>query len=266
LILSSQTLRGIPIPVRAAAAAAAGFTAIGAHHEDLLRLHHESAPTEGLRDAVEATGVTVVEVGFLNQWAGPASAADAERQALFGLARSLGASRVNAGLYACPDLAQIVERFRSLCKAAAAAGLRVSLEFFPFGALPDAASAWEVITRAGEPNADLLFDAWHWHRGGGEAARLAGIPRGAIGSLQLSDAAEVAAADVGEESRHGRLLPGTGVIDFGVLLRGLADAGHRPPIAVEVLSDELSRMDPRRAASLAAAATRRVLESADWPA
>jgi sugar phosphate isomerase/epimerase len=266
LILSSQTLRGIPIPVRAAAAAAAGFSAIGAHHEDLQRIHQKSAQTEGLRDAIEATGVTVVEVGFLNRWAGPQSTADAERQALFGLARSLGASRVNAGLYAGPEQAEIVERFRSLCKAAATAGLRVSLEFFPFGALPDAASAWEVIARAGEPNADLLFDAWHWHRGGGDAAQLARIPPGAIGYLQLSDAAEVPAADVGEESRHGRLLPGNGVIDLAGLLHSLADAGHHPPIAVEVLSDELSAMDPRLAASLAAAATLRVLQSANWPA
>jgi sugar phosphate isomerase/epimerase len=264
LILSSQTLRGIPIPIRAEAAASAGFTAIGAHHEDLERLRANGTRIDGLREAVEATGMTVVEIGFLNQWAGPESLAEVERQALFDLARTLGAKRISAGLYSGPEPAQIAQRFGTLCRAAASAGLRVSLEFFPFGALPDAASAWEVIARAGEPNADLLFDAWHWHRGGGDPAVLALIPPGAIGSLQVSDAGATAARDVGEESRHGRLLPGTGVIDLTGLLRSLDAAGHHPSIAVEVLSDELGALDPQRVASLAAAATRQVLETARW--
>jgi sugar phosphate isomerase/epimerase len=264
LILSSQTLRGIPIPDRAEAAASAGFKAIGAHHEDLERLRATGTPLDRLRDAVEATGIAVVEVGFLNRWAGLESAAETERLALFGLARALGARRINVGLYSGPEPAQIVERFRTLCQAAAFEGLQVSLEFFPFGALPDAPSAWDVIARAGEPNADLLFDAWHWHRGGADAAAVAAIPRGAIGCLQLSDAAAAAAADVGEESRHGRLLPGTGAIDLIGLLRKLDAAGHHPPIAVEVLSDELGAMHHVRAAALAAAATRQVLEAAGW--
>jgi sugar phosphate isomerase/epimerase len=259
LILSSQTLRWIPIPVRAAAAAGAGFISIGAHHEDL-----ERAPIDGVRDAVEAAGVNVAEVGFLHRWAGPEHAAREEREALFDMARSLGAGRVNAGLFAGPDRARIVDRYRTLCKAAADVGLRISLEFFPFGALANAVSAWEVIEGAGQPNSDVLFDAWHWHRGGADIAMLSAVPPGAIRFLQLSDAAPVVSPDVGEESRHGRLLPGSGAIDLTGLLRGLTAAGHHPTIAVEVLSDELTAMDPRRAASLAASSTRQVLKSASW--
>ncbi len=133
MILSSQTLRGSPLPVRAAAAAEAGFTSIGAHHEDLAR-----GSINGVRDVVEAAGVNVSEVGFLHRWAESEHAAREERQALFDMAGSLGAGRVNAGLFAGPDRARIVDCFRILCKTAAAVGLRISLEFFPFGAIADA--------------------------------------------------------------------------------------------------------------------------------
>ncbi len=259
MILSSQTLRGSSLPVRAAAAAEAGFTSIGAHHEDLAR-----GSINGVRDVVEAAGVNVSEVGFLHRWAESEHAAREERQALFDMAGSLGAARVNAGLFAGPDQARIVDCFRILCKTAAAVGLRISLEFFPFGAIADALAAWEVIEGAGQRNADVLFDAWHWHRGGADIAMLSAVRPGAIRFLQLSDAATLVSTDVGEESRHGRLLPGSGAIDLTGLLRGLNAAGHHPSIAVEVLSDELAAMDPRRAASLAASSTRQVLESASW--
>jgi sugar phosphate isomerase/epimerase len=264
LILSSQTLRKIPIPLRAEAAAAAGFTGIGVHHEDLELVVARGARWDVIRHDVEAEGVRVVEAGFLHRWAGEETEAAAERDAVFELAMELGAFRVNAGLFSSPSRAEVVDRFQALCRAAAVRGLRVSLEFFPFGALPDAFSAWDVLENAGEPNADLLFDVWHWHRGGAQTAALAAIPAGSIGCLQLSDAAPRVAADVGEESRHGRLVPGTGAIDLVGLLRGLTAAGHHPPIAVEVLSDELSAMGPQRAAALVGEATRQVLEAAAW--
>jgi 4-hydroxyphenylpyruvate dioxygenase len=122
----------------------------------------------------------------------------------------------------------------------------------------------EVLLWSGAGNATLLFDAWHFHRGGAALAELATIPVGGISCLQISDASRLAEADLGEESRHGRLLPGEGVIDLVGLLGRLAAAGHRPPVAVEVLSDRLDREGPMRAAALAAGAAARVLDRAGW--
>jgi sugar phosphate isomerase/epimerase len=264
LILSSHTVRGVGIEVRAQAAAAAGFTGTGAHHEDLARARADGVALERLAEMVAVAGVPVVEVGFLHRWTEPEPDAAEERRQLFGLARLLGASRVNAGLYTGPDRATIARRFGELCWAAADAGLGVALEFFPFGALPTPGIAMEVLLSSGVVNATLLFDVWHFHRAGAPALELATIPAGSISCLQIADASRLPEPDVGEESRHGRLLPGEGVIDLVGLLRRLAAAGHRPPVAVEVLSDRLDQEGPMRAAALAARAASRVLDEAGW--
>lgn len=69
-----------------------------------------------------------------------------------------------------------------------------------------------------------------------------------------------------EESRRGRLMPGEGVIDLRRMLSALRDGREEPPVAVEVISDDLALRDPFEVAGTAAATTRSVLENARWSA
>jgi len=59
-------------------------------------------------------------------------------------------------------------------------------------------------------------------------------------------------------------MPGEGVIDLKRMLRAVRDGRSAPPVAVEVISDDLAARDPFEVARLAAAATRAVLEEAGW--
>jgi sugar phosphate isomerase/epimerase len=216
---------------------------------------------EGEATAVEDLGISVAEVAFAHRWADPD--AGAERRELFGLARRLGARRVNAGLWRGPEFAEMARAFAELCRAADAEGLEVALEFFPFGAIPTAAAALDVIEAADMANARLLFDAWHFHRAGAAWADLSRIWAGLVACAQISDATSEPAEDVGEESRHERLLPGEGVIDLGRILAKLGEETG-PAVAVEVLSDRLDAEGPYRAAELALAASRKLLIKAGW--
>jgi sugar phosphate isomerase/epimerase len=250
LILSAGTLRGVPVAVRASAAEAAGFDAIAVHHDDL-----------GLGPP-ESGGFPVAEIGFLHRWATPE--AMAEREPLLDLAARLGARRLTAGVFEADDQARLADAFAGLCAAAAAGALQVDLEPFPFGALPDPGAALALITASGAANARLLLDAWHFHRAGAPWHQLEALPAGLVGSLHLSDAAALPAADVSEESRHARLLPGRGVIAFDRLLETLERTGQAPAVAVEVLSDQLDVEPPQRRAELAFAAAASLLAAAGW--
>ncbi|MCB1546422.1 MAG: hypothetical protein KDJ41_01010, partial [Hyphomicrobiaceae bacterium] len=69
-------------------------------------------------------------------------------------------------------------------------------------------------------------------------------------TLQLADAATVPWFEVREESRHGRLLPGEGTVDFPALLATLRRIGASPLVSVEVISDEVHRLPPQEGAKV----------------
>lgn len=261
LILSSPTVRGHGLEVRARAAARAGFAATGADQLDLDHARTNGVDLDREAAAVAEIGIPVVEVGFMHRWAGPEAAA--ERSEVFGMARRLHSRRVNAGIWKGPGRRRLAAAFAELCRAASDEGLEVALEFFPFGDIPTPGAALEVMEAADRPgNARLLFDAWHFHRARAPWEQLSGIWSGLVCCLQISDAPAVPGPDIGEESRHARLLPGEGVIDLSRLLTELRLTGERPAIAVEVLSDRLAAEGPYRIAELAIAAGRRVLARA----
>src|SRR5262245_5497898 len=52
---------------------------------------------------------------------------------------------------ALPSVEVAARGFRRVCEIAAGAGLGVALEFLPWGAIPEIATAWEIVERAGMP-------------------------------------------------------------------------------------------------------------------
>jgi sugar phosphate isomerase/epimerase len=104
--------------------------------------------------------------------------------------------------------------------------------------------AWEIVKGANRPNGGLIFDTWHFQRGGTSHEAITTVPPEKWFTLQLSDAERVPWPEVREESRHGRLLPGDGVIDFDSMIKRLKGYGANPTVSVEVISDVLHKMDP----------------------
>jgi sugar phosphate isomerase/epimerase len=153
-----------------------------------------------------------------------------------------------------------VAAFAALCERAGE--VRVALEFMPFGGLPDLASAWDVVRRAGRPNAGLLVDAWHWSRSGAVAADLETVPAESVMAIQLSDVAERPLADARRETLHHRLAPGEGHGDPAGMVRALRGRGVRAMVSVEVMSDELLAVGSAACAERVMAGARRVLAEA----
>ncbi len=254
------------------AASAGGFRGVS-----LWPHHVAGARADGLSDAelrslLSDHGLAVIEVEPVLAWlpqgalapevtklAGPAP------EEFFALAEALGASTLLAvdGFGASAERAAIVDAFAALCEGAARHGLQVKLEFTPWSAIPDAASAWEIVRASGADNAGLMIDSWHHFRGANDLAQIAALPGERVWGVQLNDApAEPAPEPLPQESMHARLLPGEGDIDLIALVRTLDTIGCVAPFGAEVFSDDFAALTPAEVGRRAGDATRALLASA----
>ena len=256
LTLSALTLgREVDFEERVAVAARAGFAGIGLRAEDYTQAIAAGWDDAGLLAVLHRYGVAVTEVELLAEWAG-LPGQRVKEETIFHVARTFGVHHLTAALLRQPPR-DVVHSFRQLCRRAGPH--RVALEFMPFGGLPDPASAWELVTRAGASNAGLLVDAWHWSRAGARPEDLRAIPAERIFGVQLSDVGPVPYADLRVEALHHRLPPGEGYGDLAALIGALRRAGVRAPVSVEVTSDELLAQGLQATADRVMAAARSVL-------
>jgi sugar phosphate isomerase/epimerase len=173
----------------------------------------------------------------------------------------LGASRATAHIHD-PEPARGLSAFTALCDLAAEYGLRVGLEFTSFSEVRSLRAALAVVEAAGRENADVVLDALHFFRCGGEVSELAALDLSRVGYVQINDGPRlISEADRVDEAVHERLLPGTGQFP---LLAFCALIPPGPAISIEV--PQRARMaagvSPLQRARLALEAARSVLAEA----
>jgi sugar phosphate isomerase/epimerase len=230
------------------AVAAAGFDAVGL---DLYTLAGSGAEVDevaawlALR-RLRCTDVGIVAVGGLRA------------DVLERLARAAVALEAPVCIAALARDVSHEETVRDLREAAAMlapAGVRLAFEFTAYGYRRSLADAVAICDEVGWEACGLLVDAWHVFRGGEPLSSVAALSEGQIALVHLSDGAAVAETDAVLEGRFRRRLPGTGSFDLTGFAAAFATAGYTGPVSLEVLSEELLRLDP-------SAAARRLRESA----
>lgn len=134
-----------------------------------------------------------------------------------------------------PEPARLAQSFAALCELARPFGLHPNIEFMPWTAVPNVASALRLVQAAGRPaNAGILVDALHWARSDSPLPQLAALPRELLHYAQVCDApAQVPGTVEGliHTARCERLLPGEGGIDLPALLSVLPPD---LPLSVEI--------------------------------
>jgi sugar phosphate isomerase/epimerase len=186
LVASHHTLagalRGQPPAARFAhrveAAAAAGYLGIGWRLDDHRRETALGTRPADIRAVLEASGVALVELEVLDDWWRPderAARSLRDEAELLGMAEAYGGRHLTVCDVDEPDgtfgLDLAAERFAGICDRAADVGLLVALEYLPWSAIPDPATARAVVEGAGRPNGGLQVDAWHTFRGAARPAR-----------------------------------------------------------------------------------------------
>lgn len=208
---------------------------------------------------LDATGVTVADLEVV---ALRPETDIAGFSAFFETGARLGAKHILVAAYD-PVLDRFADRFAAFCEAAAPFGLSADLEFMPWTAVPDLATAWRVVEEVGKANAGVLVDALHFDRSGSSIGDLGKIPTDRLHYWQLCDGPAERPATTEAmmlAARTERMFPGEGGIDLVTLARAMP---AEITISIEVPTLELAKtMDARARAQRALDAARRVIAAA----
>jgi sugar phosphate isomerase/epimerase len=261
---------------RCEAAAAAGFTGIGLHADDLPRTIAAGLDLGEIQAVLRLNGLSVVEIEFLGGWALPPADSAASTpdpspasylKTLAGIdavADALGGRHVSAGEFrgdAALDFDEAAGRLREVSDHLAGRDLLVAVEPFPWSAIADIATATELIRRSGATNAGLMIDVWHFFNSGAELSALQDLPGAGITAFQLNDGPRVH-EDFLINARATRKLAGEGDLDVVGLIRAAKQAGFAGPYCVEVNTPEFRALPVDEAARRAADTAIEVLRSA----
>lgn len=224
------------------------FTASARGGFDSISLWSQWAVSCGLETTRAMVGELELDVRALEaavQWGqGPRAAVEEVRFHLE-VADLLGVDLLQAALLSpILDMPRAVEGFAALCEEARSHGVRVSIEFVPWLAIPDLETAWQIVGQSGADNGGICIDMLHWHRqpGGPNFPLLAQIPADRIYYVQVCDAGAepaVSAEAYLAEALSARPVPGDGVVDIAALLEALEASGAEPYFACEVFNDRL---------------------------
>lgn len=263
LILSAQTIRTDSFEERVRAAAESACAGLGLQWSAYETARAAGASDADLRGVLAHYGVEVAEYEVLRFWAYDGERGARSRQAeeeVWSMADALGGRHVIAVAGSVPDPLELVaERLVALSERAAAHGLIVALEFLPWTGIPDAATAWEIVSLTDGPNVGVLVDSWHLYRGTGDESQVRAIPADRIVAVHIDDADAEPVGTLLEDTLHRRRVPGEGSFPLVDYVRMLDQMGVRVPYSVEVISDELAALPAVEAARRAVEATRRVL-------
>ncbi len=209
---------------------------------------------------IEDTGVIVFDVEIARL--GP----DSKLDRFTAFLEAAGKLKARAILVAGddPDESRLTDSFAKFCRAAASCGLTADLEFMPWTAVKNAASALRIVSNAGEPNGRVLVDALHMARSATTLDDIANLPRHLLSYAQLCDAPTGIPATDDElihTARCARLLPGEGGIDLRGLLHALPGD---LPLSLEIPNDEwLPKLGAEEWSRRALAAARHIVAEAE---
>jgi sugar phosphate isomerase/epimerase len=197
---------------------------------DMPALLRETHPFVDLRARIAGEGLTVTELEYVLL---DARSHVEEHRPLFELGVMLGARHVVVGTID-PEPARAAEIMDSLGRLAREHGLRIEIEFVPYGGprTLDAACALAAACSAG--NVGVLIDAIHFARAGHVPADIDRWPTVDFAYVQMCDAPAAQPSSIDEvirQAREERLDPGEGGLD----LRGIL--GRLPgglPVSLEI--------------------------------
>ncbi|WP_029433918.1 sugar phosphate isomerase/epimerase [Blastococcus sp. URHD0036] len=234
------------VPEVAAAAAAAGFTAVGLSADQV-----ETAGPEVLSEAgIRCHDVLALMVSRNEERTLDSARRLAEAAAVVGARWVLTVPMTPPSPAAGALLARCAD-------VLAEAGARPAIEFSPLGVVTSIAAARELAAAAGPDRAGVMIDTWHFSRGDSTWEQLETIPLEEIAYLQFNDAPAPVSEDGFDETMNRRLWPGEGTFELERFATTLLDRGWTGTVSVEVLNAELARLPVAQFASAAYASTAR---------
>lgn len=136
-----------------------------------------------------------------------------------------------------PEPNRLIENYARLCDAMQPFGLSADMEFMPWTAVRDLASALHIVEQADRANGGILVDALHFDRSDSRFEDLQRIPAQWLNYAQICDGPALrpnTRDGLIQAARGERLLPGEGDIDLARIWRSLPAT---VPVSVEIPHD-----------------------------
>lgn len=233
-------------------AAAVGYRGMEPWLDELNRYKDEGGSLADLGKRFKDAGIEVGSAIDFFEWA----VDDPERRARgleaakrsMDLLQKIGAKRVAApasGATEAPvELPRLVERYRALLELGDQFGIVPEVEVWgPSKTLGNLAEAAYVAIASGHPQACVLPDIYHMHRGGSPFEGLKLLGPAAVHVLHVND--YPAEPEREKLTDADRVYPGDGVAPVASIFKTLADNGARVMLSLEVFNREYWSQDPR---------------------
>lgn len=245
-------------------AAEVGYGAIELWNDELTAYVREGGSLEDVRKALGDRGLRVPTVINCKGWMD--SEGEAHGRAMEEIRRrmeqavSVGAAYVVAGPAAGKvDIDQAAERYGELLSLGRQLGVKPAMEFLGFVEdINTVAKAWEIVTRAGDPEGTIVMDPFHIFRGGRGMEDAGLVPGERIAVCHFNDAP--ARPPHVEQADKDRVLPGDGILDLRTLIGILTSGGYRGALSLELFNQALWEQDPREVARIGLEKMRSIAE------
>lgn len=243
LILSHYCLAAAPAE-RFEAAARAGFAGVAISWEE-LKATSSDINLNTIRRHLADTGLSAPQLEYLSlPGTGGQNAFHADARDAAETAAELGCEAILVlALDIGAQFGQLTDSFGLLAELCAKNGLKCAIEFVPaLTAVPDLATARQLVRATASPAAGLLVDSLHFYRSGAPWGELDTLAPGEVLVIQVNDGwPGPAGADYADEALGRRLLPGDGAFDLSRFVNRLAAVAPDIPLTAEVINLELQR-------------------------
>jgi sugar phosphate isomerase/epimerase len=252
---NTSTVRGQAIPLvdEIKLAGAAGYHAIEPWIREIDQYVKDGGTLKDLRKRIEDAGLTVESAIGFAEWI----VDDDEKRAKgmdeakrnFDMLQQIGGKRlaappVGATKQTDLNLAKAAQRYGELCKLGEQFGIVPQVEVWGFStSLGRLSESMYVAFDSRHPQACLLPDVYHLHRGGSGFETLKLLSGRAVHVFHVNDfPAEPAAAELTDAHR---VYPGDGAAPLKQIYRDLRDAGFRGYLSLELFNRDYWQQDAK---------------------
>jgi sugar phosphate isomerase/epimerase len=229
---------------RVEAAARAGFKGIGIWHTDLehCMLHR---PLEDMKTILDDNGMKYLELEFLTDWfldGERKRESDNRKRRLLEAAGVLRAKHIKIGdFYNMPcDMPRVVEAFAALCAEAADHGTTIGFELMACAMIDNLQDALAMVEQAGANNGGIILDILQIVNLGITYPEVSAIPLKYLMGIELNDGTLPGSPNY--DPSRARRFCGEGEYDIRGLIHCVRKMGYTGPWAVEVMSEELTKI------------------------
>jgi len=267
LCLNTSTIRPASLEDKIAIAAETGYAAVELWSDDLTRFEERGGSLSEIRTRISDGGLKVPSVIALFDWMQTEGAhkdsAFAEVRRRMDQAASIGAPYIVASPVpdaANVDIGRAAAAYHELLELGDEIGVTPAMEFLGFFRnVFQLEQAVAIGQQAGHPEACIVLDPFHLHRGGSGFGGIKLLKDVKISICHFNDAPvtppqfELADSD--------RVYPGDGILPLAELLCDLSLIGYTGFLSVELFNEVYWQQDPRAVARTAREKTKAIVSA-----